>query len=108
MTDHDVLLEILAELRVLNGRRTKPLTYAEFRFLDAWIQAVKGMHGGSVWTVRQLLQSALFRGLAQNRTPKEIGDLLSRGCGQSVDGLTVERAGKEHGAVIWRILASQN
>ena len=105
----DVLLEIRDELRALNAalrpRRCRPSVEA---FLSLFLSAVAGTLGSQVFRVRELLADPTFQQLANNLTPTQLGNVLSRSAsdGDAHAGYTVEALHTQGGARFWRVVAS--
>jgi hypothetical protein len=111
---------VLAELRKVSGllvsilaavqRQDRPsrLSRDDRRRLAAALPAISGVLGSDYFTSCELLEwnSAALRIVLADLNAKKLGGLLRRAEGVAIDGLTVARAGRETGAVLWQILAT--
>jgi hypothetical protein len=93
----------VAELQGRTSRR--PLTTRDINRLRRWLPAIGGAMGSAWWTSRELLSSGApaVQVALDGVDPRELGLLLRRAAGVPVGGLVIERAGKTHNAVQWRV-----
>ncbi|HXG54018.1 MAG TPA: hypothetical protein VNJ03_01445 [Vicinamibacterales bacterium] len=107
--DHDVLEDVLAELRalraLLEGSR-KPLRRADGDRLARILPAVAGALGSHPFAVRDLFDddSPALALVLTGMTTKSIAQLFSRGADQVIDGYVVQRAHRELNAQLWRVV----
>ena len=81
-----------------------PLTRADRLQLGRLLPVVAGVFGSEPFLSRDLFEhdSAALRLVCRGRNARRLGRLFQRAAGQVVDGLMVERAGVELGAILWR------
>jgi hypothetical protein len=105
----DLLRELVTEVRALRAdlaesrRRAPSLSRVDHARLARLLPAVAGALGSELFTVAELTAPAVQL-VVDGLTPRQVGRLLRRAVGVSIDGLVVERVGHENHSTLWRIV----
>ncbi len=97
--------ELVEIRRLLEERRPAPLSRDDMGRLARILPAVVGAWGSEPFARRDLAADPGVRVVLRGLSVKQVSKLLSRGAGTPINGLVIERAGRELPVCLWRIVA---
>jgi hypothetical protein len=103
--------ENTAAVRELSLRKEIPpraeeysLSRADLALLGRLLPAIGGALGSEPFLARDLFASAAVRLVLSGLNTRQIGRLLRRAEGHTIDGYLIERVTVELGAILWRVV----
>lgn len=108
-----LLRELVAEVRGLRadlarqGRPDSTLSRADRAQLAQMLPAIAGVYGPETFSARDLVEDdrPAVRLVVQGRSVKQLGKLLARADGVAIEGLMLQRQGREYQVTQWQIVA---